>query len=187
MSACARGLTDCIARGPPGCQLSPGTGTASETGTVAGTALYTSKFQTWRYRSIIALTQVMLVLEAPFPSSLALTMTSSVPGAHPPSNHPLQVLLVPANLLDLVWVTRLNKAVGIPDWVMTFGEEVFIDVVAQMASQPFFIFAAKLCPPNVEASMFALFMGLSNFGKVSAHVMPACLHACMHACMHACS
>ncbi len=33
-----------------------------------------------------------------------------------------------------------------------------------MQSQAFFIFAAKLCPRDVEASMFSLFMGLSNFG-----------------------
>jgi len=29
----------------------------------------------------------------------------------------------------------------------------------------FFIFCAKLCPPKVEGSMFALQMGLSNFGS----------------------
>jgi len=40
-----------------------------------------------------------------------------------------------------------------------------------MGSQPFFIFAAKLCPADVEASMFALFMGLSNFGKNSGYYL----------------
>ena len=34
---------------------------------------------------------------------------------------------------------------------------------------PFLIFAAKLCPPKVEAAMFALFMGLSNFGTITGY------------------
>ena len=70
-----------------------------------------------------------------------------------------------------MWVERLNVRLGIPDWLMSFGEETFADVVDQMASQPFFIFAAKLCPPGVEASMFALFMGLSNFGRTSGRYL----------------
>ena len=75
-----------------------------------------------------------------------------------------QLLLVLANALDLIWVLRINVALGIPDAAFAFGEEAFIDVFDQIQSQAFFIFAAKLCPRDVEASMFALFMGLSNFG-----------------------
>ena len=67
-------------------------------------------------------------------------------------------------MVDWLWASRANVAVGVPDALMAFGEEVFIDAFDQLNSQPFFIFAAKLCPPGVEASMFALFMGLSNFG-----------------------
>ena len=98
---------------------------------VGGTVAYTTLFQTWRYRSIIAVAQLLLLF---------------------------------ANLTDWVWTERWNLAVGLPDEWLVFGEEVFIDALDQLNSQPFFIFAAKLCPPDVEASMFALFMGLSNFG-----------------------
>jgi hypothetical protein len=98
---------------------------------LAGTLLYATWFQTWRFRSIIALCQGLLIL---------------------------------ANLMDLVWVSRLNVALGLPDEVFAFGEEAFIDVFDQVQSQAFFIFATKLCPRQVEASRFALFMGLSNFG-----------------------
>lgn len=86
---------------------------------VGGTAAYTTCFQTWRYRSIIGLSQVLLLF---------------------------------ANLIDWIWTSRYNLAIGIPDELMAFGEEVFIDVIDQLNSQPFFIFAAKLCPPDVEAS-----------------------------------
>lgn len=99
---------------------------------VIGTVAYASCFQTWRFRSIIGLTQLVLAF---------------------------------ASLTDWVWTSRLNLQLGIPDEFLVFGEEVFIDAIAVLNSQPFFIFAAKLCPPGVEASMFALFMGLSNFGN----------------------
>lgn len=47
---------------------------------------------------------------------------------------------------------------------MLFGDEVAFDFVYKLNQLPFLIYAAKLCPPGVEASMFSLFMGLSNFG-----------------------
>ena len=40
---------------------------------------------------------------------------------------------------------------------------------------PFFIFAAKLCPPAVEGSMFAMFMGLSNFGSYAGRYVGSSL------------
>ena len=78
-----------------------------------------------------------------------------------------QLVLVAVNFVDLAWVARLNIRVGIPDALFVFGDEVLADIVERLNAMPFFIFAAKLCPPTVEASMFALFMGLSNFGYAS--------------------
>ena len=53
---------------------------------------------------------------------------------------------------------------GVPDELFVFGDEVVATVIDRLNAMPFFIFAAKLCPPTVEGSMYALFMGLSNFG-----------------------
>jgi hypothetical protein len=75
-----------------------------------------------------------------------------------------QALLVLVNLLDLVWVSRTNVRLGVPDWLFLLGDEVLSDVVFRLNMMPFYIFAAKLCPSSVEGSMFALFMGMSNFG-----------------------
>eukprot|EP00466_Bigelowiella_natans_P017679 jgi/Bigna1/141201/aug1.61_g15909 len=68
-----------------------------------------------------------------------------------------QVLLVGFNLLDLIWVTRLNVKLGISD-------KVFGPILMRLALMPMLILSAKLCPPGVEATLFALNMGLSNFG-----------------------
>lgn len=81
------------------------------------------------------------------------------------------MLLLAVNLLDLAWVLRLNVAVGIPDELFILGDEVLADIVERLNSMPFLIFAAKLCPTSVEASMFALFMGLSNFGAFAGQYL----------------
>jgi hypothetical protein len=117
-------------------------GVAGNVALVLGTAAYTSCFQTWRFRSIIALTQLLAVF---------------------------------ASLTDWVWALRINLRLGLPDVMFAFGEEVFIDAVDALSNQPFFIFAAKLCPNGVEASMFALFMGLSNFGSDAGQYLGASL------------
>jgi len=105
---------------------------------LGGTALYTSCFQGWTFRRIIALSQVLLIF---------------------------------VNLLDLVWVLRLNIALGIPDELFILGDEVLADIIERLNAMPFLIFAAKLCPTAVEASMFALFMGLSNFGAFAGQYL----------------
>ncbi|GAB5369753.1 hypothetical protein AAMO2058_001432700 [Amorphochlora amoebiformis] len=75
-----------------------------------------------------------------------------------------QVLLVFVNLMDLIWVTRLNVKIGISDKVFLLGEEVLGPIVRRLSEMPMLILAAKLCPSGVEATLFALNMGLSNFG-----------------------
>ena len=62
---------------------------------------------------------------------------------------------------------RLNVAVGISDAFFIFSDEAILTVLNRLNHMPFLIYSAKLCPPDVEASMFALFMGLSNFGSQS--------------------
>mmetsp|Transcript_20028 Transcript_20028/g.29994 ORF Transcript_20028/g.29994 Transcript_20028/m.29994 type:complete len:640 (+) Transcript_20028:70-1989(+) len=75
-----------------------------------------------------------------------------------------QVLLVFFNMMDLLWVTRVNVKMGIPDEVFIFGEELIGPIIRRLAQMPMLILAARLCPPGVEATLFALNMGLSNFG-----------------------
>ena len=70
-----------------------------------------------------------------------------------------------ANLLDLVWVSRTNLRLGLNDDVFLFGAEIIQPVLRRLHIMPIFVLAAKLCPANVEATLFALLMGLSNFGS----------------------
>ena len=107
---------------------------------VGGTAAYTTCFQTWRYRSIIGLSQVLLLF---------------------------------ANLIDWIWTSRYNLAIGIPDELMAFGEEVFIDVIDQLNSQPFFIFAAKLCRDAVIIQFSLMFISFfHDFQRFHSKAIP---------------
>jgi hypothetical protein len=76
----------------------------------------------------------------------------------------MQLGMVMFNLLDLVWVTRLNLIVGVPDKMFLFGEDVIGPILDKLLSMPMYILVAKHMPPGVEATLFALEMGLSNFG-----------------------
>ena len=75
-----------------------------------------------------------------------------------------QVVYVFANLLDFVWVSRVNVALGVPDTWFLAGADLIQQPVSMLLTMPMFAMAARLCPQNVEATLFALLMGLSNFG-----------------------
>ncbi|KAJ1621741.1 BT1 family-domain-containing protein [Pavlovales sp. CCMP2436] len=75
-----------------------------------------------------------------------------------------QVVFVALNLLDFIWVSRWNLEIGLPDTAFVLGEEVLSPVFARLSAMPMFIIAARLCPEGIEATLFALTMGLSNFG-----------------------
>ena len=76
-----------------------------------------------------------------------------------------QALMCVFSFADVLWVLRINVALGISDKLcMLFGDEIAYDFAYKLNQMPFMIYAAKLCPPGVEASMFSLFMGLANFG-----------------------
>jgi len=62
-------------------------------------------------------------------------------------------------------VKRWNLAIGIPDIAMLIGDDAFTATMRRFFAMPMFILAAKVCPENVEATLFAMLMALSNFGS----------------------
>merc|ERR1740117_664259 len=65
---------------------------------------------------------------------------------------------------DLLWVNRLNVQAGISDQAFVFSSEIISPIISQLGSLPQFVLAATLCPKGTEATLFALMMGVSNFG-----------------------
>jgi len=75
-----------------------------------------------------------------------------------------QLAMVFINLFDFVLVKRWNLALGIPDIWFIVGDSALATVIGRFFSMPMFVLAAKVCPDNIEATLFAMLMALSNFG-----------------------
>jgi folate/biopterin transporter len=71
-------------------------------------------------------------------------------------------------LSTLLLVTHANRALGIDDRWFSLGDNLILTVMGQIAFMPVLVLAARLCPPGVEATLFALLMSVVNLaGLVS--------------------
>jgi len=75
-----------------------------------------------------------------------------------------QLALVLSNVFDYVLVQRWNLAMGIPDVVFMIGDDAFTAVMGRFITMPMMVLASKVCPDNIEATLFAMLMSLANFG-----------------------
>jgi hypothetical protein len=75
-----------------------------------------------------------------------------------------QIAMIFSNLLDLILVKRWNLLLGIPDLFFMIGDDTFSAIMGRFFSMPMMVLAAKVCPDNIEATLFALLMALSNLG-----------------------
>jgi len=75
-----------------------------------------------------------------------------------------QLALVAYNMSDLILVNRWNLELGIPDVVFVAGDDAFGKLVGRIFFIPLFVLCSKVCPRNLEATMFAMLMALGNFG-----------------------
>lgn len=64
---------------------------------------------------------------------------------------------------EFVLVSRLNVVLNISDQFFIFGDEILSDVVARLKHMPSLVLCAKICPPGIEGTMFALLMSIYNF------------------------
>lgn len=68
--------------------------------------------------------------------------------------------------MQLLLVFHVNRGLGIPDELFTFGDDVILAVLGQVAFMPTLVLAARLCPPGVEGTLFALLMSIFNGGAI---------------------
>jgi len=73
----------------------------------------------------------------------------------------------------LLLVTHTNRALGIDDhWFRATASS--LTVMGQVAYMPVLVLAARLCPPGVEATLFALLMSVSNLGGLLSYQFGQC-------------
>jgi folate/biopterin transporter len=75
----------------------------------------------------------------------------------------------------LLLVTHTNRALGIDDHWFSIGDSLILTVMGQIAYMPVLVLAARLCPPGVEATFFALLMSITNLGGLVSNELGAVL------------
>jgi len=75
----------------------------------------------------------------------------------------------------LLLVTHTNRALGIDDHWFSIGDNLILTVMGQIAYMPVLVLAARLCPPGVEATFFALLMSITNLAGLVSHELGAVL------------
>ncbi|WP_316426617.1 folate/biopterin family MFS transporter [Leptolyngbya boryana] len=75
----------------------------------------------------------------------------------------------------ILLVTHTNRALGIDDRWFSLGDSLILTVMGQIAFMPVLVLAARLCPPGVEATLFALLMSVVNLSGLVSYEFGALL------------
>ncbi|MGB3671255.1 MAG: folate/biopterin family MFS transporter [Phormidesmis sp.] len=78
-------------------------------------------------------------------------------------------------MTTLILVTHLNRSLGIDDQWFSLGDSLVLTVAGQIAFMPVLVLSARLCPPGVEATLFALLMSVVNLSGLLSHELGALL------------
>ncbi|WP_390883497.1 folate/biopterin family MFS transporter [Kovacikia minuta] len=78
-------------------------------------------------------------------------------------------------LSTLLLVTHANRTLGIDDRWFSMGDSLVLTVMGQIAYMPILVLAARLCPPGVEATLFALLMSVVNLAGLLSYESGAVL------------
>ena len=69
-------------------------------------------------------------------------------------------------MTTLILVTHANRAIGIDDHWFSLGDSIILTVAGQITFMPILVLSARLCPPGIEATFFALLMSVMNLSGV---------------------
>lgn len=85
------------------------------------------------------------------------------------------VISAALGMTSLLLVTHANRALGIGDQWFSLGDSLVLTVAGQIAFMPVLVLSARLCPPGVEATLFALLMSIVNLSGLLSHELGALL------------
>lgn len=81
----------------------------------------------------------------------------------------ITVLTSGLGMTNLILVYHLNRGWGVDDHWFSLGDSVILTVAGQIAYMPILVLAARLCPPGIEATLFALLMSVINLASFLSH------------------
>ncbi|EDX85498.1 folate/biopterin transporter subfamily [Synechococcus sp. PCC 7335] len=85
------------------------------------------------------------------------------------------VISAALGMTTLLLVTHVNRSLGIDDQWFSLGDSLVLTVAGQIAFMPVLVLSARLCPPGVEATLFALLMSVVNLAGLLSHELGALL------------
>ena len=84
-------------------------------------------------------------------------------------NVPFKKILITSTIIcfflglsQILLVTRYNVHLGITDKVFCIGDSLIIQTFAEINLMPILVYACRVCPKNIEGTMYALLMACSN-------------------------
>lgn len=73
----------------------------------------------------------------------------------------------------LLLVTHANRLIGIDDHWFSLGDALILAVMGKITFMPVLVLSARLCPPGIEATFFAVLMSIYNLGGILSHQLGA--------------
>lgn len=78
-------------------------------------------------------------------------------------------------MTTLLFITHINRILGIDDHWFSLGDSFILTVVEQITQMPVLVLAARLCPVGIEATMFSLLMSIKNLAHLLSQELSALL------------
>ena len=66
----------------------------------------------------------------------------------------------------IIIIRRENVALGIPDKLFCIGDSIILQVIGELNMLPILVLACRMCPKNIEGTMYALIMSTLNLGSL---------------------
>ena len=76
------------------------------------------------------------------------------------------ILSIMFNMLTIIVVKRINVLIGIPDLAFCLFTDALTIVLAEINTMPLLVLACNLCPKNIEGTLYAFLMSVTNFGTL---------------------
>jgi folate/biopterin transporter len=79
------------------------------------------------------------------------------------------------SLSQILLLTGYNKNIGIPDEAFAIASSFIVQIAAELNLMPLLVLCCRICPKNIEGSLYALLMSTWNFGSMISGQLGALL------------
>ena len=85
------------------------------------------------------------------------------------------LMCVAISLSQILLLTGYNKTIGVPNEIFVIFSSFVVQVVAELNLMPLLVLCCRICPKNIEGSLYALLMSTWNFGSMISGQLGALL------------